>query len=69
MNNGVNAIRIGRPVKVRENLRDSTLDAKMEAHPLAQDLEFIEKEFQQLMKKLSSLRGKEKDGTQRNQQM
>ena len=60
VNNGVNAIRIGRPVKVRESLRDSTLDAKMEAHPLAQDLEFIEKEFQQLMKKLPSLRGKEK---------
>ena len=58
--NGVNAIRIGRPVKVRESLRNSTLDAKMEVHPLKQDLDFIEKEFQEIMKKLPSLRGKEK---------
>ena len=58
--NGVNAIRIGRPVKVRESLRNSTLDAKMEVHPLKQDLDFVEKEFQEIMKKLPSLRGKEK---------
>ena len=32
----------------------------MEVHPLKQDLDFIEKEFQEIMKKLPSLRGKDK---------
>ena len=35
---GVNAVRIGQPVKVRASLREATLDARLEHHPLQEDL-------------------------------
>ena len=57
---GVKAVRIGRPVKVRENLRDATLDALLENHPLQEELNFIRDENDELRKGLSKLRGKEK---------
>ena len=34
----VKAVRIGTPVKVRENLREATVEAQMERHPLLQQL-------------------------------
>ena len=36
---GVSAVRLGQPVKVRESLREATVDAQMESHPLRRDLE------------------------------
>jgi len=57
---GVKALRIGRPVKVREALRDATLDALVEQHPMQEELAFLQDEQRQLRKALPSLRGKEK---------
>jgi superfamily I DNA and/or RNA helicase len=57
---GVKAVRIGRPVKVRENLRDATLDAQLENHPLQDELDYVREENDELRRGLSKLRGKEK---------
>ena len=57
---GVNALRIGRPVKVREALREATLDAVLENHPMQEELAFLQDEQRELRKALPSLRGKEK---------
>jgi superfamily I DNA and/or RNA helicase len=35
---GVRTVRLGQPVKVREDLREATMDAEMERHPLRKDL-------------------------------
>lgn len=35
---GVNAVRVGQPVRVREGLRGATLDARLLDHPLQQQL-------------------------------
>jgi regulator of nonsense transcripts 1 len=35
---GVRAVRLGQPVKVREELREATIDALMERHPLLRSL-------------------------------
>ena len=60
LDNGVNAIRIGRPVKVREALREATLDAILKNHPAQEEIEFIRKENETVKRSLSGLRGKEK---------
>ncbi|MGY8754679.1 MAG: AAA domain-containing protein [Candidatus Poseidoniales archaeon] len=57
---GVNAIRFGRPVKVREHLREATLDAQVAAHPKRDEIEFIREENAAIKAKLSDLKGKEK---------
>ena len=60
VNIGVNAVRIGKPVKVRESLRNSTLDALIEQHPLQDEIEYIKQQNDDLRKDLNSLKGKEK---------
>lgn len=57
---GVKALRIGRPVKVREALREATLDAILEDHPKQEELAYLQDELQELKKSLPSLRGREK---------
>ena len=57
---GVNAVRIGKPVKVRESLRNSTLDALVDQHPLQDEIEYIKSQNENLRKDLNSLKGKEK---------
>jgi len=57
---GVKALRIGRPVKVREALRSATLDAVLEDHPMQEELAFLQDEQRELRKALPSLKGKEK---------
>ncbi len=57
---GVNAVRIGKPVKVRESLRNSTLDALADQHPLQDEIDYIKSENDELRKNLSSLKGKER---------
>ena len=63
---GVKAVRIGKPVKVRETLRNSTLDALAEQHPLQEEIEYIKQQNDELRKNLSSLKGKEKGLTHRD---
>ncbi len=65
VNIGVNAVRIGKPVKVRESLRNSTLDALIEQHPLQDEIEDIKQQNEDLRKNLNSLKGKEKGLTHR----
>jgi len=57
---GVKAIRLGQPVKVRESLRDATMAAQMTEHHLREDVETIIGLNEDAMRKLSSLKGKEK---------
>ena len=57
---GVKAVRIGRPVKVRESLRTATLDAMLERHPLQEELAMARDDEREMKRGLSSLRGKEK---------
>ena len=57
---GVDAIRFGRPVKVRESLREATLDAKIASHPKQDEIAFIKEETDAMRKKLHDLKGKDK---------
>ena len=56
----VKAIRFGRPVKVRENLREATLDAQVSSHPKQDEIAFIREENEAMRSKLHDLKGKEK---------
>ena len=57
---GVKAIRFGRPVKVREALREATLDAQVSRHPKQDEIAFIREENEAMRSKLHDLKGKEK---------
>ena len=57
---GVNAIRFGRPVKVRESLREATLDAQVSSHPKQDEIAFIREENDAMRAKLHDLKGKDK---------
>jgi len=57
---GVDAVRVGQPVKVREGLRDATVEARMASHPLRADLETTLDLNERLLRRLPSLKGKEK---------
>ena len=60
LESGVNAVRIGQPVKVRASLREATLDARLEHHPLQEDLAALRDEHDALKRGISGLRGKER---------
>jgi len=57
---GVKAVRFGRPVKVREHLREATLDAKVSSHPKQDEVAFIREENEAMRAKLHDLKGKDK---------
>ena len=57
---GVRAVRIGQPVKVRSNLRESTVRARMEEHPLQEDVRELLGLQEDLQRRLPSLKGKER---------
>ncbi len=59
---GVRAVRLGQPVKVRENLRDATMDAQMEIHELNRELvEEIERN-EKLSRRIKGMRGGKEKG-------
>jgi regulator of nonsense transcripts 1 len=60
LNQGVKAIRLGQPVKVRESLRDATMAAQMAEHHLREDVDTIIGLNEDAMRRLPSLKGKEK---------
>ena len=60
LDQGVKAIRLGQPVKVRESLRDATMAAQMSEHHLREDVETIIGLNEDAMRRLPSLKGKEK---------
>ncbi len=57
---GINALRIGRPVKVRDHLREATLDAHVDAHHRQEELNDLRDDFRELNREMASLKGKEK---------
>ena len=57
---GVKAIRFGRPVKVRESLREATLDAKVSSHPKQDEISFIREETDGIRSRLQDLKGKDR---------
>ena len=62
LDRGVRAVRLGQPVKVRENLRNSTMDARMESHELNRDLlEEIERN-EKLSRRIKGMRGGKEKG-------
>ena len=57
---GVRAVRLGQPVKVRESLREATMDARMEEHPLRRDLDHWLESNEKLSRRVKGMKGKEK---------
>ena len=57
---GVSAVRLDQPVKVRESLREATVDAQMESHPLRRDLEEHLELNEKLARRIPGMKGKEK---------
>ena len=57
---GVRAVRIGRPVKVRETLRMATLDAQLEDHPKQDEIAIVRDEMDEVNRALPKLKGREK---------
>lgn len=49
---GVSAVRVGRPVKVRPELREATLDSKVESHPRSPELGQLRQQIADLGQKL-----------------
>ena len=60
LDQGVKAIRLGQPVKVRENLRDATMAAQMAEHHLREDVDTVIGLNEDAMRRLPSLKGKDK---------
>ena len=59
---GVRTVRLGQPVKVRENLREATMDAQMEIHELNRELvEEIERN-EKLSRRIKGMRGGKEKG-------
>ena len=59
---GIRTVRLGQPVKVRENLREATMDARMESHELNRDLiEEIERN-EKLSRRIKGMRGGKEKG-------
>ena len=56
----IRAVRLGQPVKVRESLREATMDAQMEEHPLHRDLDHWLKSNEKLDRRVKGMKGKEK---------
>ena len=59
---GVRAVRLGQPVKVREGLREATMDALMEKHPLRKDLIDHLELNEKLGRKIKGMRGGKEKG-------
>ena len=60
LNLRINAVRLGQPVKVRESLREATIDAKMEVHRLRKDLDVILDLNEDLSRRIPGMKGKDK---------
>jgi len=57
---GVRAIRTGQPVKVRDELREATLDAHLAEHPLKLDVSAIQDDTREIQRGMTRLKGREK---------
>tara|TARA_B100000965_G_scaffold141978_1_gene118194 strand:+ start:121 stop:2049 length:1929 start_codon:yes stop_codon:yes gene_type:complete len=59
---GVRAVRLGQPVKVRENLREATMDAQMEIHELNRELVEETERNEKLSRRIKGMRGGKEKG-------
>ena len=59
---GVRAVRLGQPVKVRENLREATMDAQMEIHELNRELVKEIERNEKLSRRIKGMRGGKEKG-------
>ncbi len=66
---GIRAIRVGQPVKVRSTLREATVRAKVEDHPLQDEVRELIGLQEDLQRKLPTLKGKEKGLAHRDLKM
>jgi len=57
LSKNIRTVRLGQPVKVREGLRDSTMDALMESHPLRRDLLENLELNEKLARRIKGMRG------------
>ena len=60
VDNDVRVVRIGRPVKVREELRNSTLDALIDQHPDREEVKMMIDDVMSMSKELPNLKGRER---------
>ncbi|MBT4060127.1 MAG: AAA family ATPase [Euryarchaeota archaeon] len=66
---GINAIRVGQPVKVRAQLRSATVRARVEEHPLQEEVRELIGLQESLQRRLPSLTGKDKGLAHRDLKM
>ena len=66
---GVKAVRIGQPVKVRAHLRSATVRARVEEHPLQEEVRELLGLQESLQRRLSTFKGKEKGLAHRDLKM
>jgi len=57
---GVRAVRTGQPVKVRESLRDATLDARLINHPMQAEIEVAANELREHCRRLPQMHGRDR---------
>ena len=60
LNRGVNVVRLGQPVKVREGLREATIEARMNSHPLKRDLDDVRNRNESLSRRIKGKKGRER---------
>ncbi len=57
---GIAALRLGQPVKVREGLREATMEARMDSHPLKRDLDDVRNRNEILSRRIKGKKGRER---------
>lgn len=57
---GIGALRLGQPVKVREGLREATMEARMDSHPLKRDLDDVRNRNESLSRRIKGKKGRER---------
>ncbi|MDP6742446.1 MAG: AAA domain-containing protein [Candidatus Thalassarchaeaceae archaeon] len=66
---GIKAVRVGQPVKVRAQLRGATVRARIEEHPLQEEVRELIGLQENLQRRLPALKGKEKGLAHRDLKM
>ncbi|MBO58016.1 MAG: hypothetical protein CMA77_03360 [Euryarchaeota archaeon] len=66
---GINAVRVGQPVKVRAKLRGSTVRARVEEHPLQEEVRELIGLQENLQRRIPALKGKERGLAHRDLKM
>lgn len=57
---GLNAVRVGQPVKVPPELRERTLESQMQSHPDYEEMEQLKEEMYYISQNMGSFTGRDK---------